>query len=198
MAITAIGDGAVMLPLAVVLLVAVFDADRTGAALWAMLIVAVLGLVAMVKIAFYAGVGGTGNASGHAALAALVLGGLGRFAPIFLARKSAVAAVRVVCLLLVLGIGVSRIALGYHRPSEVLTGLGLATLGLIILYRRPLAAQARRSPAILILALLILPLTYGNVSSADVRLVELAQDLALRLGWTPPPPVALSAPVPAK
>jgi membrane-associated phospholipid phosphatase len=195
MAITAIGDGAVMLPLAVVLLIAVLDADRGGAVLWAALMVTVLSIVAVVKLAYYAGLGGLANASGHTALSALVLGGLARFAPIFLTGKGLVALFRTACLILMLGIATSRVILGYHSVLDVVSGLALAAVGLAILFRRPLTIQSRRSPAVLILALLILPLTYGNVSGADTRLVELAQELALHLGWPPPP---LSAAVPAK
>jgi membrane-associated phospholipid phosphatase len=185
--ITALGDSAVLLPCAGLMLVSLFlsPATRSIAWQWGGLFLFVAALVAASKLIFMAW--GLGiprldfiGISGHSAMAALVwpsmlsLMAAGQSRQL---RKFAVA----FALLLALLIAVSRLMLHAHSTAEVVTGsmLGSATALWFISRlgdRWMLQEHAMLLPASV---LLILPFVYGHRFPSEQLLRFMAQNLSL-------------------
>ncbi|CAA7615422.1 putative phosphatase [Candidatus Terasakiella magnetica] len=188
-ALTTLGDAALLLPLAGLLVAAVAAKDGGAAVLWAGVIIGGAGIIAAIKIAYYLGLSPLGNVSGHAGLALLVLGGTARYAPLFMPQPWHHLPLRLALTLLAVLIGASRVSLDYHTLGEVIAGAALGLTGIGILARRPLPPTPTRHYRRMIWGvplLLLLPLTYGWTVTTEPVWQAIALHIAPWLGITPP------------
>ncbi|OIQ69227.1 PAP2 superfamily protein [mine drainage metagenome] len=178
--LTNFGDSAVTLPLAVAVL-ALFALSGSLSLLrgW-LLVVALCGFsVALLKIGFSdcAAAGPLGrpfSPSGHTAMSTLVYGGLA-----LLASAGRPPGVRLVALIpalaLALAIGVSRVVVHAHSPSEVVAGFAIGGGALLLLHRATARATLRGSPLALIAVALVVALAmHGTRWPIEQQLQRLA------------------------
>lgn len=164
-ALTDLGDSALLLPaILVVALWLLINRAWWMSLCWLGLVGVAIGLVALTKIAFIGWDVGIESLdftgiSGHATLAMSVLPLVGWLLG---GRQSRLArsGLTLVFVLVAMLIGVSRVSLGYHSPSEVVAGIvtgGLVSGGFFVITRRSRRSEPgyRWVPALLILVLLI-------------------------------------------
>lgn len=176
-AITDMGDSALMLPLAVMLAVVLWTQQSTKAALvWLGTLIPGLAAMTVLKLVGHAcsdaiAIPSLVSPSGHAAFAAMVYGS----AAVVLARHTSgpmrwvpvLAAVGVVA-----AVAASRLLLEWHTPLEVVIGLviGAITVALFAQYYRrlpPAEIRSRRMVALAGVAALLIVTLYGERLQAE-------------------------------
>jgi membrane-associated phospholipid phosphatase len=190
MAITALGDSALLLPMIAWMAICLLlpPARRRGAWRWLIAAIACGGTVMLSKLLFMAwgvrppGLDYTGF-SGHTALAVLVWPALGALLTDGRSRWLRVLAIGLGAAL-GLAVAISRLALRFHTPSEVLLGAALGTAIVVWFVREPTSPETsqddprtRRSVMLGLGALMILVACYGRVFPSQ----HLLQDIAVWL-----------------
>lgn len=165
MSVTDFGDAAVGVPIAaIVLLVLVASGWQRGAWAWLIAVAGCASLTVLLKLAFHLAACGFDTAlptspvfspSGHAALSAIVYGGLAALG----GRQMPAVARRVlsgVAVLWIAMIASSRVEVHAHTPVEVIAGLAVGSGALVVLMRMLGPAQSPRArvPVLAITALL--------------------------------------------
>ncbi len=170
--LTDFADQAVVLPVALCIAVALMLLGwRRGAAAWLVGVVGTLGAMLVLKLVFHACGGlipqaGIHTPSGHTAAAAVTYGGvvalLGASGGLAFAAAAGAAVV----------FGISRVALGFHTPPEVLVGglVGLLGAALLIRLAGPPPALRRRNTALLAALLAALVVFHGAHVRAETTI----------------------------
>jgi membrane-associated phospholipid phosphatase len=171
--ITDFGDSAVGLPLAVLVLVALLASGWSrGAIAWACAVAGCGVAMVVFKVAFGAASAGCGamvqaspvfSPSGHAALSAVVYGGLA----VLSGRQMPPLARALIGLATATWIGLiasSRVAVQAHTPFEVVSGLivGLGAVAWMIYMLRQSAGPRVLLPQLAAVVIIVLWLTYGS------------------------------------
>jgi membrane-associated phospholipid phosphatase len=166
--VTDFGDTAITLPLSVLMICFLFFLGERRAGIGLALALAACGIaIALVKLVLQS----CGhpllsidlvNPSGHAALSTMVFGSLG-----FLLSHGSTAERRWIfttsSLTIILAIAVSRLALAFHSPAEVLAGVALGLVALIIFCYAARSLPARREFLWLgLFALVVIGLIHGS------------------------------------
>lgn len=168
--ITDLGDSAVTLPMAAVVMAILFVARRVRPALWwGGCIVACAAVIALLKLVLTAlaphhhTLTGLTSPSGHAAMSAIVYGGFVLLIGPSLTRVWCVAG-RLCVLALVVAIAVSRIVLHEHSIAETIVGLfvGGAMLGALRAGLARIPAEQVPVAALCAAALAVIGLMHGT------------------------------------
>ena len=172
--ITDFADQAVVLPVAFTVLAAlVLLAWRRAAFAWAFCVSATLGATLFMKLIVMAcGIGedaGLGSPSGHTAGAAMVYGGA--VALIARGQRRGTLAAAGASMLVALGIGLTRLALGVHSLADVCAGAAIGIAGACAMRwlagSRTAALNLPRVAAVAIAAMLVF---HGHRLDAEPRL----------------------------
>ena len=176
--ITDFADTAVLLPLAVLVGFWLWEEGwQRGLRAWALVMGLGLGTVAVLKLLSFSlgmplrGYGVT-SPSGHVAASVLVYGGAGVL--LFGRRPLPAAAMLAGLLLLLVGIGVTRLAVGMHTVGEVLAGSAIGLVGLLALRRSAgPAPEGLRLLRLLLPAALLVTVQHGERIYAEAWLRRL-------------------------
>ena len=174
-AITDLGDSGLLLPGAAMVFVTLWLARaRRRAIAWAAAIAFCCGIMVVLKIGLVpCGKPWLGrdlaNPSGHAALSATFYGSLALLAVDGVAGAAGRAILLTVAALAIVGIAVSRIAIGVHTSPEVAVGLmvGLLSVGLFAVRRGRGPAPRLALPLIVLLLLGGAAALYGRRAGAE-------------------------------
>lgn len=190
--LTALGDSALILPCIVLIALWLATPSVTRGLAWRWLLLAsgVMAVVAASKLAFMGwlislpGLDFTGF-SGHSAAAAVVWPALGALLGARRNSRWQLLGLLLGCALALM-IGISRLAIHAHSPSEVVLGLllgGVATLGFLWKYRSGWCLPERLYVAVLSM-LLVLPLAWGHRFPSQPILKHLASELGGHPAYT--------------
>jgi membrane-associated phospholipid phosphatase len=167
-ALTDLGDLAVLLPLATAMLAWLLLYSARAAPRWVLALGSCVGLTALLKIAFYAcpPAGDMHSPSGHTGLSTLVYGALTLVAAI---AWSGVRRVLVIGggTVLILAIGVSRLLLDAHSVAEVSLGLLIGTVSLDAFSQKYLKMPNMKVWPLLLAAAVLVTTFHGNELHAE-------------------------------
>jgi len=190
MAITDLGDAALLLPVALLLALVLWTQQSAAAALsWLGALLAALSAIAALKLVGHTcrsalGVPSLVSPSGHATFAAMVYGATA----IAVARHTA-GPVRWLALLggagIVLAVAASRRLIGAHSSLEVLVGLMIGALGLALFARTylrlpPASFRSRRAAALAAVLALAAVSLHGERLHAEVLIRSIAAELRIQ------------------
>jgi membrane-associated phospholipid phosphatase len=172
--LTEFGDSALLLPLAGAILVWLIAMRSRRVALWWLLALAVCaGGIALLKIYFVACAlnGPLQSPSGHSGLSALVYGGLAWLMASRVTGWRRVAALGL-CAVLIVGISLSRLALGAHTPPDVAAGLaiGLVALAIFLVGSAGRLAPSASIRSLLLAAIVVVAIFHGDQLHAEAML----------------------------
>lgn len=183
--LTDFGDSAVLLPLTLALFVWLAATRRLRAAiLWLAVVVANNALIGLLKIYFFACPSGPHlhSPSGHTGFAVLVYGAITAIVALEMPRVWQRAFVGLLGGVFVIGIAVSRVALGAHSPLEVVLGglVGIVSLFAFLRAYHPRHSRVGRLVPLLLVVAAVTILFHGNRLKAEALLQSLSLGFGIR------------------
>jgi membrane-associated phospholipid phosphatase len=167
-ALTDLGDLAVLLPLAAAMLAWLLLYSARAAPRWVLALGSCIGLTALLKIAFYAcpPADDMHSPSGHAGLSILVYGAITLVAAIAWPGARRVLVIGG-CTALILAIGISRLLLGAHSVTEVSLGLLIGAVSLAAFSQKYLQLPNMKVWPLLVAAAVLVTVLHGNELHAE-------------------------------